>query len=151
MKSNLPAVLTSKKIWTLFLLTSSNVLPVETGSEFRKCVGDVTYQGIINYADKDSGVTNYGFTYCCLSGGCSPFPCPFSEIDVTFQCTKIGQSTFCITVGSSATGDFGGLCGGILNDKPLTNVSVPMSSICSNSDIVINTLIKGPTTNSTFT
>ncbi|CAG8494201.1 17926_t:CDS:1 [Cetraspora pellucida] len=140
------------KMWGLLVLMLFSILRVKGGWQFSNCLGDSNYQGIIRYTQGDPGIYNYGFTYGCYNGKCSGFPIPFSNLDITFQCTKLSQSTFCITTGSSATGKYGGLCGGILGNTIATNFSnANPSNGCPSLNAVANALSIGPTTDRAFT
>jgi len=126
---------------------------VNGGSQFNKCVGDSLYQGIISFSAGPGNwiTTNYATTACCLKNQCFSFPCPYSPVDITFQCTRVGQSTFCVTNGYSETGTFGNLCGGILGDVSVVNASSTGLTNCPSLDIVANALVTGPTTGPAFT
>ncbi|CAG8649545.1 5276_t:CDS:1, partial [Racocetra persica] len=138
-------------MWCLFLILI-NILRIKGGSQFSNCLGNLNYQGIIDYTKNDPGIYNYGFTYGCYNGKCSGFPNPFSELDITFQCVNMSRSTFCITTGSSRTGAYGGLCGGIVGNTIATNFSnANDSNRCPSLDAVANALSIGPTTDMAFT
>ncbi|CAG8741781.1 19355_t:CDS:1, partial [Gigaspora rosea] len=122
-------------MWCLLLVILFNSLQVNGGLQFSNCVGNLNYQGIISYNATHNLALNSGWTYACYNGQCSTFPFAYSSfpvIDITFQCAGINQSIFCITTGSSLTGAYGGICGGILGDIPATNFQVLPNTECPN-------------------
>jgi hypothetical protein len=150
---NLPTTWTKKKITSLFLMGWLLANGVETGQNFKDCLGDSNYEGIIQLNNVSNvALTTYGWTSSCLNGQCSGIPAgSLPMADLTFQCAKVGQSTFCVTNGYSKTGMFGGLCGGILGDTPAINSPVVGATDCPLLGMVANSLVTGPTTNSVFT
>ncbi|CAG8833547.1 21287_t:CDS:1, partial [Gigaspora margarita] len=128
-------------------------LRVKGGSQFSNCVGDLNYQGITNYVNGSGDIIfRYGYTFGCYDGKCTGFPTPFNELDISFQCTNLtSQSNFCISTGSSITGAFGGLCGGIIGNTPATNLVVNSTIRCPSIDAISSALRVGPTSDTAFT
>ncbi|CAG8793058.1 22615_t:CDS:2, partial [Racocetra persica] len=71
--------------------------------------------------------------------------------DISAKCDKIGQSTFCVTSGSSTSGRFGGLCGGILGDTLPVNLTNGTCLRANEVEAMARNLAYGPTTGSDFT
>ncbi|RIA83271.1 hypothetical protein C1645_743206 [Glomus cerebriforme] len=160
MKLNLPSNLNSKKIQTLLFLTLFNSSPVETGSQFSKCLSKGPSYGNVNilnnlYNTIKSFVNNRADKewFCCGAQHqeCSPMldnNCPYIGFGYNLgQCVSIEQSKFCVLGGTEWHITAAGLCGGVLGEEPITANFT--EGICPNYDLIASAL-QGPKTAPTF-
>jgi len=131
---------------SLFLVALLQSLPktTEAGTQFSSCLGVTftnAYDQIVafgkNVADRER--------FCCTGyASCASMPksCPQTYYN-TAQCSKVGQTKFCVTVfvGLSLTPSI--LCGGILGETSPTNFVI--GNNCPSLDVVGNALSVGTT------
>ena len=113
-----------------FLLVLSLGTLVETGSNFRKCLNnDTIYNRVASFASnivdkKAFCCNNYPSNWECIIKHDLEIICPTNYTSlIQGQCNRIGQSIFCVTYVPMLPIYNGGLCGGLLDDIPITNNS----------------------------